>query len=174
MKLDKQLAELGLELLPAGRIYLTRAPITRRQFRAIVGFDPAYSLAHVDAPVERVSWQMADEAARRLNLGGFCRRGEAWRLPSRLERYAIAAHLEPQPTAPAAVFALARTAGWIGLRGLVWEWTADLEGKRHAWAAGSCWLDAQIHADSPQPEISIPSDSRWHCLGFRLAYGPSL
>lgn len=162
---------LGLNLIKLSpALSIGTSPVTRAQYRAITGKDPAYSLADLNAPVERVSWINAQGAAMALNNAEFAPPGYEYRLPTLAERRALALAIFPGKIPLGSVHSLSpqHPAGFVGLRGLLWEWTADRDGKT-AIAAGSSFLDWHLFADAAHPEISLPTDTRWHTLGFRLA-----
>jgi formylglycine-generating enzyme required for sulfatase activity len=58
--------------------HMGKSPVTQRQWRAVMGVNPAYSQEDRDLPVERVSWEDCQEFCRRLSV----HTGKPVRLPT--------------------------------------------------------------------------------------------
>ena len=197
--------DMGLDasdMQPVHRVTISRAfelqvtEVTQAQWRAVMGTNPS-QFPGDDRPVERISWQDAQEFVRRLNR---LDPGRGYRLPTEAEwEYACRAGSTEQR-----VDDLDDVAWWhrnsdnqthpVGLKranawglhdmiGNVWELTADWKdayvagpvtdpsGPEHGYykvSRGGSWFDVAAAAN-PAFRSSPDPSYRGNSLGFRLA-----
>jgi formylglycine-generating enzyme required for sulfatase activity len=127
--------------------HLAETEVDQALWRSVMGGNPSVIVGD-DLPVEWVTWEGADEFARRLAA----RTGQPFRLPSEAEweaacrasdgpvEVAPAAHRHQRPMRPVAE-ATPGPGGWRGMHDNVWEWCADAlgpDGTRRVLKGGTC------------------------------------
>ena len=169
--------------------YLGRTPVTQEDWEKIMGYNPSeFSYIGKKAPVEKVSWNEANEFIKKLNRKEGFKVG-GYRLPTEIEwEYASRAgsksiyHFGDEPLkldeyswfndnseGTTHIVGKKKPNQWglYDMHGNVWEWCLDNYSFNHMNIRGGSWLNEQWSCRASSRLGSTP-DTKFNYIGFRL------